>query len=719
MVPTGGWPTESPRRRNNGLVSGGMDVTMIRFWKKTFWAVVLAVPLVLAGLWLSRLDSGIDMRLAVRPQEPLRIVVTDPLCGPADPNDNLGNGRREYAPLGRFLEGVVHRPVEVSCWDGLRGNPPGEESADLIVGRESIVRAEAARRNTPVQPLARLTDDLGATDVCGVFVVRADDRARTIGDLADHTMVFGPPADPERHSQALAYLSRQGVVPVPPLKVATTCGAALQSLRQRKVDAAVISSYALPLVENPGTAPVPALRVIGRTEPQPFLTLFATSRISPVMQRTIAEALLSVRTRPALLTALRSKAGFVPWQSPSQQKKAPPAPTPPPAPTALWTDWRGPGRAGASPDVPERLPASVKVLWKRGLTGAGLAGIAATGTHVIVADKSEQKDQDIWRCLDADTGKELWTVAYPTPLTMEFTNVPRATPVIHGDFVYLLGAFGDLYCVSLQGSRIVWRRNIVQDFNAKLPAWGTCATPLVVGESLIVNPGAADASLAALNLYTGEVIWKTPGAGPAYGSLILGTFGGVRQIVGYDAESLGGWDPNTGQRLWTLLPDKKGDYNVPTPIDAGGRLLVATENNGTRLYDFEAGGRIRPVPTARTLALKPDTSTPVMIDGLVFGCFHGLFCLDLGDGLKTLYSAEGDGAFKEYTAFVAGNGRVLAATLGGELVLLKAARDAFTPISRLRVFKGTEVWSHPALVGHRLYIRSMNEICCVLLGEPK
>ena len=213
-----------------------------------------------------------------------------------------------------------------------------------------------------------------------------------------------------------------------------------------------------------------------------------------------------------------------------------------------------------------------------------------------MADKSESKDQDIWRCLDADTGQEMWTVVYATPQKMEFTNAPRATPVIHGNFVYLLGAFGDLHCVNLYGSGVVWRRNILKDFDAKLPTWGTCSTPLVVGDSLIVNPGSADASLVALSLYTGEVLWKTPGGPSAYGSLILGTFGGVRQIVGYDAQSLGGWDPNTGQRLWTLAPAKKGDYNVPTPVDVSGRLLVATENNGTRLHAFDPNGRLHPGP---------------------------------------------------------------------------------------------------------------------------
>jgi len=680
-------------------------------WRKAFWAVLL-VPFVLLGVWLSRLDHGIDMRLGAPRGEPLRIAVLDPLAGELA-RDDLKGFQRDYAPLGTFLQKPLGRQVEVSYGHHLRDVHQLRRPADLILGRDAVVFAEAAQMNEPVRPLAHLTDNHSVTDVSGLFVVRAQDRARTLGDLADHKILFGPTTEDERHSWALAALSQVGVTPVPPLATVLADGNAVQAVAQHKVDAAVISSYALALVEGEDAAGQETLRVVGRTASQPFITAFATNRIGPAAERTITDALLSVKDHPQLLAALRSKAGFVLLQ----EKPLPKQDSPTPVPTTQWTDWRGPDRAGISPDVPARLPASVKLLWKRGLTGPGLSGVAATATHVIVADKSEQKDQDIWRCLAADTGQELWTVAYATARQMEFTNAPRAAPVIHGSFVYLLGAFGDLHCVNLHGSRVVWRRNLLKDFHAKLPAWGTCSTPLVVGDSLVVNPGAADASLVALGLYTGEVIWKTAGGPPAYGSLILGTFGGVRQIVGHDAESLGGWDPNTGQRLWVLLPEKKGDYNVPTPVDCHGRLLVATENNGTRLYGFDPDGRVRPMPLAQTRALAPDTSTPVVVDGLVFGCSHGLFCLDLDENLKTLYCAEGEGAFKEYAAFIAGSGRVLAVTVGGELVLLKAARDGFAPIDRLQVFKGTEVWSHPALVGDHLYLRSMSEICCVLLSD--
>jgi outer membrane protein assembly factor BamB len=684
---------------------------MMRNWKRALW-IVLFLPFVPLAVWLFQLHRTVDRPLQTLPSAPLRIAVLDPLCGAlarAEPN----RPRRDYAPLGPLLEQSLGQRIELCYGRQLRDMLQLERPPEVIVGPVSVVLAEAAEVKESVRPIARLTDDHGVTDIWGLFLVRADDPARTIGDLEDHEIAFGPPTDAERHSRALATLAQAGITPVPPLKIVPTCSGALQELAQRKAGAAVISSYAQGLVTGAGDPNQGAFRVVGRTVSEPFITVFVASRIGPATERRIADALLSVRAHPPLLAALQSKAGFVPLQEQPLPEKESPAPTP----VAEWTDWRGPGRAGTSPDVPARLPATVKYLWKRGLTGPGLSGIAATADRVIVADKSEQKEQDIWRCLDAQTGQELWTAAYATPRQMEFTNVPRAAPVIHGSFVYLLGAFGDLHCVSLYGSGIVWHRNIIQDFGATLPTWGTCSTPLIVGDYLIVNPGAADASLVALGLYTGETVWKTPGAPPGYGSLILGTFGGVRQIVGHDAVSLGGWDPNTGQRLWTVRPDKKGDYNVPTPLNIFGRLLVTTKNNGTRLYSFDPNGHIRPVPVAQNRDLSPDTATPVVVEGLVFGCSRGLVCLDPYERLKTLYRTESDGPFKEHASFIAGAGRVLAVTVEGELVLFQAAREGFTLIDRLRVFDDTEVWSHPALVGNRLYLRSLNEVCCILLDN--
>ena len=116
--------------------------------------------------------------------------------------------------------------------------------------------------------------------------------------------------------------------------------------------------------------------------------------------------------------------------------------------------------------------------------------------------------------------------------------------------------------------------------------------------------------------------------------------------------------------------DVEGDFNVPTPIAIDGRLLVTSENNGTRLYGFDQHGRIIAEPLAQNDDLAPDTSTPVVFDGLVLGNFAGLTCLDMADGLATLWQSQED-PLCDYCSFIAGNSRVLVFTQSGKLFRMR------------------------------------------------
>lgn len=233
---------------------------------------------------------------------------------------------------------------------------------------------------------------------------------------------------------------------------------------------------------------------------------------------------------------------------------------------------------------------------------------------------------------------------------------------------------------------------------------------------MIVTAGGPDAFLVALEPVTGDVIWTTPGRKPAYCSFICAEFSGRKQVIGYDEISLGGWDLETGERLWEVIPPWDGDFNVPTPIALGdGTLLVTTENNGTRLFEFDSDGRIIPEPIAHNEELAPDSSTPVVVGEKVFGVFGEMYCLDLSDSLSTVWMSE-DRVFRDYASLVASDDRVLVTTTDGEIMLFDAAADECKLLGRQQLFDdGSEVHSHPALVGKRLFVRSMTTLVCVEL----
>jgi outer membrane protein assembly factor BamB len=262
-----------------------------------------------------------------------------------------------------------------------------------------------------------------------------------------------------------------------------------------------------------------------------------------------------------------------------------------------------------------------------------------------------------------------------------------------------------------------WSLNVRDEFDATDERkWGVCDSPLIAGGNLIVAPGGKDASLVALDPRTGKPVWKAATGKPAgYGSFIASKFGTVLQIVGHDSETLGGWDAKTGKRLWTLKPERGGDFNVPTPIALGDKLLVTTENNGTRLFAFKADGTIEPKPVAVHKKLAPDTHTPVVTAGKVFGVWNRLYCLS-ADTLKEVYE-ETAPAFGAYCAIVASDTRVLVLSRTGELILLDATAKEFTELARLSVFKGEKgLYAHPAFAGTRAYVRGSASVVCVELG---
>ncbi|HEY1191406.1 MAG TPA: PQQ-binding-like beta-propeller repeat protein [Gemmata sp.] len=382
-----------------------------------------------------------------------------------------------------------------------------------------------------------------------------------------------------------------------------------------------------------------------------------------------------------------------------------------------YTQWRGRNRDGRLAWLPDALPATSAPVWETALTAPGLGGVAATADHVFVSDRELNDTVDVFRCLGAADGKEAWAYRTPAPGRLDYGNSPRATPLIYNGHAYLLGAFGDLACVETATGKSKWALNVRDEFDATDERkWGVCDSPLIADGKLIVAPGGKDAALVALDPKTGKPVWKAPGRPTGYGSFIAATLGGTFQIIGHDTDTLGGWEPKTGKRLWTFKPEQRGDFNVPTPVVVGDKLLVATENTGARLFAFKADGTLDPKPVATHKKLAPDSHTPVVAGDLVFGVWNRLFCLNLRDGLKEVYEETGT-AYSRYCAAVATDTRVLVVSRSGELILLDATAKEYTELGRLSVFGKDErgVYAHPAFVGTRVYVRGTGSVACVEL----
>jgi ABC-type phosphate/phosphonate transport system substrate-binding protein len=155
-----------------------------------------------------------------------------------------------------------------------------------------------------------------------LFVVPADDPAKTLSDLKSHKILFGPIESDEKHAAALAVLAKAGV-PAPAedkLEVREACSeGACDILDEGPGAAAVISSYAKPLLEGCGTIDRGALKVVGRTADVPFITAFVSDSVDGETARGIRAALLAVGKNDRLCIALETQRGFVAY--PAEKKK--------------------------------------------------------------------------------------------------------------------------------------------------------------------------------------------------------------------------------------------------------------------------------------------------------------------------------------------------------------------------------------------------------------
>ena len=337
------------------------------------------------------------------------------------------------------------------------------------------------------------------------------------------------------------------------------------------------------------------------------------------------------------------------------------------------------------------------------MTGGGVGGIAADQRYVIVGSRDPADQQDLFECYDAATGQLVWGAFTAAPGQLDYGNSPRATPLLAEGFVYTLGAFGDLSALDLETGALLWTKNLVRDLGGTMPEWGYAASPLLIGETLIVQPGGPETSLVGLDCYSGDLLWQAAGKEAAYASLIPNSLTNPAFIAGLDVEGVCGWDLK-GKLLWKLKPDVDGDFGVPSPVLTKQGLVASSENNGTRLYPWEAKQQ-HPTETAIAHQPKanPNSHTPIVVGDHLIVAGRRLECYDLENDLQLLWSVF-DRDLKGYVSLLATEQRILACTQNGTLLLLSPQSGEI--LGRLSLTdRPVRLLAHPAIVGNQLYVR--------------
>lgn len=252
--------------------------------------------------------------------DPITLVVMDPLAAPLSCPCVEGYAQRDYNKLADYLSENLGREVRIGFGGSLKKgqDQAGGFQADIIIGKDSVVRFDAEKLGMNIRPIARLSGRDGKLIQHGLIVVCKEDPAQSVMDLKDYRIFFGPADSEEKHQAAIDLLASHGLdhcdPPAEDISGACSDGAdKVVELGPEAKTAAVISSYAAPLLEGCGTIQPGDLRVVAETESVPFITAFVSSSLSEDAQNIVKDTLISIVVKNRdLLQALETRTGFMP-----------------------------------------------------------------------------------------------------------------------------------------------------------------------------------------------------------------------------------------------------------------------------------------------------------------------------------------------------------------------------------------------------------------------
>ncbi len=366
-----------------------------------------------------------------------------------------------------------------------------------------------------------------------------------------------------------------------------------------------------------------------------------------------------------------------------------------------WPQWRGLNRDAITDfDVPTEWPESLLKNWTV-VVGDGVSSPSVQGDKVFVM--AFQDGNEVMRCLDIKSGKELWKDEYPAqPASGPASGFPgtRSSPAVAAGKVVTMGVNGTISCWDVETGKLAWR---VDEYTGQIPRFSTASSPLIFeGTCVVQYGGERGGGIAAYNLKSGDEIWNWDGDGATYGSPVLIQISGEQFLVTPTAQKLVMLNVASGDLAWEM-EYRQGRYNAATPVVHGQTVLIAGPNRGITAIEFTVSdGEVSGNEIWRNDDVNTTTmyNTPVLLNGMMFGLSSGnqLFCVNVENG-ETQWNApfsSGEGGGEQARDNQRGGRRQLGGRGGrrgggrggyGSIVSAGSVLFGLTPASELVVFE--------------------------------
>lgn len=398
---------------------------------------------------------------------------------------------------------------------------------------------------------------------------------------------------------------------------------------------------------------------------------------------------------------------------------------------ADWPQYRGPDQTSTSVENVNLnwTAGGPKVVWKIP-TSTGFSSFALYGGKAFtqVVRNIDGKPREICVAIDAATGKELWFVdvgigTFPAggdsgAKDNRGGDGPRSTPTIHDGLVYVLTQDIVLHCLDAETGKQIWTLDVMKQHEGRNISWKSAASPVIDGDLVFLGGGGPGQSLLAVHKKSGKVVWKAQDELITHSTPMVTTILGQRQVIFFVQKGLLSVAAEDGRALWRF-PFKFSVSTAITPVVSGDVVYCSAGYNVgggackiTRNGDQFTATGLWKIPGDKQV--PSHWSTPVCKDGYLYGMFS---CKKYGVGpMKCVELATGKIQW-EQPGFGAGNvilvnGKVLALSDAGQLVVVDTTPTAYKELARAKVLTG-KCWSTPAVSNGRIYVRSTKEGICL------
>jgi outer membrane protein assembly factor BamB len=377
-----------------------------------------------------------------------------------------------------------------------------------------------------------------------------------------------------------------------------------------------------------------------------------------------------------------------------------------------YPQWRGRNRDGAASAfaAPKTWPDSLTLKWKVDI-GPGYSTPIVVGSRVYTFTRRD--GNEVMMALDAASGKILWQTAYPAPYKMNPATKshgegPKSTPLFYNGKLYTLGISGIVSAFDASTGKVLWQTPAP----AVDPLYGTAMSPIADRDAVIVHVGGnSQGALTAFDANTGKPKWVWTGDGPAYGSPVVASIAGTRQVITETQESLVSVDAATGSVLWQRKLISPHTTNAITPIVFGDTIIYSADSAGIiAVQPVKRGAVWSTEDVWDTKDVSLNLSNAVLLGDTVVGLSQRnsgqLFALDARTG-KVLWLGKAREATN--TALVTAGELVFLLNDDAQLTIARGSRTGLEPLHKYTVADGA-TWAQPAITGNRVFIKDVSTL---------